>query len=77
MRAILDSAGGQDVQVIPANEHLLYEKMSTVINLPEPDWERPRPADWTRGGDWGSRRVILFSGMKYVLYTLAIHNPVY
>ncbi|BDA46139.1 hypothetical protein COCOBI_08-2310 [Coccomyxa sp. Obi] len=64
VRAILDSAGGQAVKVIPVKEELLYEKMSTAIHLPEPDWEKARPVDWTRGGAWGSQRTILFSGMK-------------
>jgi hypothetical protein len=64
VRAILDSAGGHDVKVIPANEEMLFQKMSTAIHLPEPAWDKPRPEDWTRGGDWGSQRTILFSGMK-------------
>ncbi|CAL8462278.1 g1809 [Coccomyxa elongata] len=64
VRAILDSAGGHAVKVIPVKEELLYERMSTAIHLPEPDWGKARPVDWTRGGAWGSQRTILFSGMK-------------
>lgn len=64
VRAILDSAGGHAVKVIPVKEELLYEKMSMAIHLSEPDWEKARPADWPRGGAWGSQRTILFSGMK-------------
>jgi hypothetical protein len=52
------------VKVIPVKDELLYEKMSTAIRLPEPDWEAARPEGWTRGGAWGSQRTILFSGMK-------------
>ncbi|EIE24175.1 hypothetical protein COCSUDRAFT_41460 [Coccomyxa subellipsoidea C-169] len=64
VRAILDSAGGHAVKVIPVKDELLYEKMSTAIHLPEPDWGAARPQGWTRGGAWGSQRTILFSGMK-------------
>ena len=64
VRAILDAAKAPEVKVIPCNEAMLYEAMSMAISLPEPDWEQPRPEDWTRGGAWGSQRTILFSGMK-------------
>ena len=52
--------------MIPCNDDMLYEPMSRAISLPEPNWEQPRPEGWTRGGDWGSQRTILFSGMKSV-----------
>ncbi len=64
MRAILDMAGGQDVKVIPCKDDMLYERISLVLGLPEPDWDAARPADGPRGGAWGSQRTILFSGMK-------------
>lgn len=64
MRVILDTAGGHEVKVIPCTEDLLQEPVERVLRLPEPQWDQPRPESWTRGGAWGSSRVILFSGMK-------------
>jgi len=75
VRAVLDAAGGKAVKVIPCNDAMLYEPMSTVVGLPEPDWEQPRPEGWTRGGAWGSQRTILFSGMKYVSCNSLTRQP--
>lgn len=64
VRVILDTAGGHEVKVIPCTDDLLQEPVEKVLRQPEPQWELPRPDNWTRGGSWGSCRVILFSGMK-------------
>jgi hypothetical protein len=72
VRVILDSAGGHEIKVIPCTEELLHQSVESVLRLPEPQWELPRPDNWTRGGAWGSNRAILFAGMKYVfLFRLA------
>jgi hypothetical protein len=73
VRAILDQAGGHDIKVIPCVEAMLHKPVEEILQTPEINWEDPRPADFTRGGAWGSNRVILFAGMKcdpYVLLAL-------
>ncbi|KAK9818233.1 hypothetical protein WJX72_009160 [[Myrmecia] bisecta] len=64
VRVILDSAGGEAVKVVPCMGPMLYETVEVALQSPEPEWNEPRPEQWTRGGAWGAQRVILFSGMK-------------
>ena len=62
-RAILDSVGAPHVKVTPATEEMLQGPVAAAVRAPEPDWGAPRPADWIRGGAWGSQRAVLFSGL--------------
>lgn len=62
-RAILDSVGASAVKVLPATDEMLAGPVSAAVRADELDWSAPRPADWIRGGAWGSQRVVLFSGL--------------
>ena len=64
VRALLDSAGGHDVRVLPCRGDALHGSLAQALAAPEPDWAAPRPPDWTRGGEWGSQRVALFCLMR-------------
>lgn len=64
IRCILDSAGSALVKVIPCTSDMLYLSVKTGMNEPEVDWSQPRPENWGRGREWGSQRVILFSGVR-------------
>lgn len=63
-RALLDSLGGAEIKVLPANEEMLSASVGEAVHAEEIDWSLPRPGDWIRGGAWGSQRVILFSGLQ-------------
>lgn len=62
-RALLDAVGADSVKVLPATNEMLNGPVEAAIHEQEVDWGAPRPADWIRGGAWGSQRVILFSGL--------------
>jgi len=64
VRALLDAAGGQEVRVLPCRGEALYGRLADALAAGEPDWAAPRPEGWPRGGEWGSKRVVLCSGMR-------------
>ena len=64
IRCILDTAGSAAVKVIPCTSDMLYLSVQHGLNEPEVDWSQPRPDSWGRGREWGSQRVILFSGLR-------------
>ncbi len=64
-RAIMDAAGALDVKVLPCTSTMLHAPLAAALQMPEPEWEKPRPGDWTQGGGWGSQRVGLFSGLRW------------
>ncbi|GIL58408.1 hypothetical protein Vafri_13539, partial [Volvox africanus] len=63
VRALLDSAGGHVVKVLPVTESMLYGTVDEAVHLAEQDWAAPRVPDGPRGGGWGSQRTVLFSGL--------------
>jgi hypothetical protein len=65
VRELLDELGGHDVPVVPVAQTYLERRLIDALKIPEPDWESPR-SDATfgvRGGDFGSRRCVVFSGL--------------
>jgi hypothetical protein len=65
VRELLDELGGHDVPVVPVAQTYLERPLIDALQIPEPDWESPR-SDATfgvRGGDFGSRRCVVFSGL--------------
>jgi hypothetical protein len=65
VRELLDELGGHDVPVLPVAQTYLERPLIDALQIPEPDWESPR-SDATfgvRGGDFGSRRCVVFSGL--------------
>lgn len=45
-RSIVDAAGGQEVKVVPLKEEMLHKRVEEIVEIPEPDWEKPRPDDF-------------------------------
>eukprot|EP00803_Ostreobium_quekettii_P004033 evm.model.scf_665.5 EVM.evm.TU.scf_665.5 scf_665:38896-43254(-) len=64
VRVLLDSAGGHAVKVVPVKADMMAMHVRDAVHLPEPDWEKPRPENFTLGGGWGSQRVIVFGGVR-------------
>ena len=64
IRCVLDAAGFDAVKVLPCTPDMLYMTLEHGVNEPEADWSQPRPDNWGRGREWGSQRVILFSGLR-------------
>ena len=65
VRELLDELGGHDVPVLPVAQTYLERPLIDALQIEEPDWERPR-SDATfavRGGEFGSRRCVVFSGL--------------
>ena len=65
VRELLDELGGHDVPVLPVAQAYLERPLIDALQIEEPDWERPR-SDATfavRGGEFGSRRCVVFSGL--------------
>ena len=46
VRVLLDSAGGQVVKVIPVSSEMMTLPVRDVVDLPEPEWDKPRPEDF-------------------------------
>lgn len=46
MRYIVDAAGGQEVKVVPVREEMLHAYVEDVVEVPEPEWNKPRPDDF-------------------------------
>ncbi|GLI61119.1 hypothetical protein VaNZ11_003392, partial [Volvox africanus] len=63
VRALLDTAGGHVVKVLPVTESMLYGTVDEAVHLAEQDWAAPRAPDGPRGGSWGSQRTVLFAGL--------------
>ena len=65
VRELLDELGGHDVPVLPVAQAYLERPLIDALQIPEPDWERPRSdaSFGVRGGDFGSRRCVVFSGL--------------
>jgi hypothetical protein len=42
-------------------------QVAEAIAAEEMDWSAPRPADWLRGGEWGSQRTVLFAGLPLAM----------
>ena len=63
IRCTLDAAGADAVKVLPCTKNTLYQTVNVALQEPEVDWSQPRPDHWGLGRDWGSQRVILFSGL--------------
>lgn len=63
IRCTLDAAGASSVKVLPCTQDTLYQTVDIALQEPEVDWSQPRPDHWGLGRDWGSQRVILFSGL--------------
>lgn len=64
IRCTLDAIGASQLKLLIAEEKLLHSNLDTALTMPEIDWQMPRPPDWIQGGAWGSKRVILFSGLS-------------
>lgn len=64
IRCTLDAIGAPTLKLLIADEKLLYSDLATALTTPEIDWQSPRPPHWIQGGAWGSKRVILFSGLS-------------
>ena len=65
VRELLDEVGGHDVPVVPVPQEYLTRPLLEALRLPEPDWERPRNdgGGHNRGGEFGSKRCVVFSGL--------------
>jgi hypothetical protein len=67
VRTLIDELGGYDVPVIPARSEHAWMTLEEVTREREPDWESPRTnassADAARGGEYGSQRMLAFSGL--------------
>ena len=49
VRNIIDKIASPDVKVIPVTgSEVLHMAVEHVLSMPEPDWEKPRPENWTR-----------------------------
>eukprot|EP00892_Ulva_mutabilis_P009346 jgi/Ulvmu1/6784/UM030_0122.1 len=64
IRCTLDAVGASHLKLLIADEELLHSNLDTALRMPEIDWQQPRPPDWIQGGAWGTRRVVLFSGLS-------------
>lgn len=67
VRTLIDELGGYDVPVIPARSEHAWMTLEEVTREREPDWESPRTnaanAGGARGGEYGSQRMLAFSGL--------------
>ena len=63
VRVLVDELGGYDVPVIPARSEHAWMTLEEVARTREPDWESPRDAGLARGGEYGSQRAVIFSGL--------------
>ena len=65
VRELLDELGGHDVPVLPVPQAYLERPLIDALQIQEPDWEAPRSDDTfpIRGGEFGSRRCAVFSGL--------------
>jgi hypothetical protein len=63
VRVLVDELGGYDVPVIPARSEHAWMTLEEVARTREPDWESPRDAALARGGEYGSQRAVIFSGL--------------
>ena len=65
VRTLVDELGGYDVPVIPARSEHAWMTLEEVTREREPDWESPRTsnASAARGGEYGSQRMVAFSGL--------------
>ena len=55
-RALLDSAGGQSIKVLPCTNEMLYGSVDEAVWASESDWGSPRPQSWDQGGAaWGAQ----------------------
>ena len=64
MRVLMDELGGYDVPVIPARAEHAWMSLDEVCRTEEPDWGRsPRRDADARGGEYGSHRALVFSGL--------------
>jgi len=67
VRTLIDELGGYDVPVIPARSEHAWMTLEEVTREREPDWESPRTnaanAGAARGGEYGSQRMLAFSGL--------------
>ena len=66
-RELLDAAGGQDITLLPCMPWLLDLSVDEALDEGEPQWDKPMPDTWVHGGGWGSRKVIIFNDIMYVL----------
>lgn len=66
IRCILDAAGFDYVKVLPCTGDMLYMSVEVGLSEPEAEWAQPRPESWGRGREWGSQRVALFAGLRYI-----------
>ena len=64
IRCTLDAVGASHLKLLIAEEELLHSTLDTALAMDEIDWQQPRPPAWIQGGAWGTRRVILFSGLS-------------
>ncbi|EFJ48355.1 hypothetical protein VOLCADRAFT_90942 [Volvox carteri f. nagariensis] len=75
VRALLDSAGGHVVKVLPVTEAMLYGTVDEAVQSGEQDWSAPRPLGGPRGGGWGAQRTVLFSGLsRRLAFTSTSHR---
>jgi len=63
VRVLMDELGGYDVPVIPARAEHAWMSLDEVCRTEEPDWESPRRDADARGGEYGSHRALVFSGL--------------
>lgn len=63
VRVLIDELGGYDVPVIPARAEHAWMSLDEVCRTEEPDWESPRRDADARGGEYGSHRALVFSGL--------------
>ena len=63
VRVLVDELGGYDVPVIPARSEHAWMTLEEVARTREPDWESPRDAARARGGEYGSHRAVICSGL--------------
>jgi hypothetical protein len=63
MRHILDSLQSHHIKILICTRELLQMPQALAVQQAETDWERPRDSG-AGGGDWGSQRAILFSGLS-------------
>ena len=48
VRMVIDAAGGQSIKVVPVTNDMLQMKVSEAVHTAEPEWERPRPDNFTQ-----------------------------
>ncbi|GAX77278.1 hypothetical protein CEUSTIGMA_g4724.t1 [Chlamydomonas eustigma] len=63
-RAILDSAGGNEIKVLMCTDEMLVGSVEAALWEEEVDWSQPRPQMWNQGRAWGSQKTLMFSGLS-------------